>query len=108
MASVLKCALPLCMKATNAFKVSTCYRTFALRKNIVPPHADNAHRSDAEWRISQVPVIEVDKPVVMCDGGAGVMGHPVQYLRVNGPTDKPTTCPYCGLRYKMKAGTHSH
>ena len=63
-------------------------------------------------RLSQTPVIEVSEPVVICDGGSflfrvplisvgcGPMGHPMQYLRVNGPNGGVNRCPYCGQRYK--------
>ena len=38
-------------------------------------------------------------PVVSCDGGGGVLGHPLVYLNTgeNGVVD----CPYCGKRYVL-------
>ncbi|RLN45929.1 hypothetical protein BBJ29_007078 [Phytophthora kernoviae] len=67
----------------------------------------NRHRSDAEQRIAQVPVVEVAGNVAVCDGGGGALGHPVEYIQLD--TVKyhtAQTCKYCGVRYKMKAGFH--
>lgn len=42
-------------------------------------------------------LIHVDGPVVTCDGGCGILGHPLVYLRVGrlGYVD----CPYCGRHF---------
>ena len=75
-------------------------RSFAYRTLKIEPHADNKQHSDAEWRLSQNPVIEVSEPVIICDGGCGPMGHPMQYLRMNGPNGGVNRCQYCGQKYK--------
>ena len=88
----------------------------------------NRHKSISESLIKEVPVIEVDGTVAMCDGGTyhnlfpfknstrsetplnrqanrgGATGHPVEYIQLN-TTDrsKPQTCKYCGLRFVQKA-----
>ena len=63
----------------------------------------NIHRSDAEVLINEVPVIEVDGPVALCDGGGGSLGHPIEFIQLNSKTpDIPAVCKYCGLRYIMK------
>lgn len=41
-----------------------------------------AHRSDAEARIAEVPVVMVDGPVALCDGGAWGVG--IIYSRIHG------------------------
>ncbi|KAF0699983.1 Aste57867_9463 [Aphanomyces stellatus] len=66
----------------------------------------NRHRSDAEIRIAQVPVIEVDSDTAVCDGGGGALGHPLEYIALNIVSDEPQTCKYCGLRFKMKHHHH--
>lgn len=85
-----------------------------------------AHRSDAQERIAQVDVIEVDSDVALCDGGAcgtfvvgnelldtlslvggGATGHPIEFIQLNkraGPS--PTACKYCGLRFIGKGHHH--
>ncbi|HZT51981.1 MAG TPA: zinc-finger domain-containing protein [Stellaceae bacterium] len=37
--------------------------------------------------------IEVDQPIVACDGGGGVGGHPRVYLNLSGSGS--VECPYC-------------
>ncbi|KAG7396346.1 hypothetical protein PHYBOEH_002481 [Phytophthora boehmeriae] len=67
----------------------------------------NRHRSDAEQRIAQVPVVEVAGNVAVCDGGGGALGHPVEYIQLDTVKHHSAqTCKYCGVRYKMKAGFH--
>jgi NADH dehydrogenase (ubiquinone) Fe-S protein 6 len=39
--------------------------------------------------------------VVVCDGGDGALGHPIEYIRLDTVSDKPQSCPYCGLRYQL-------
>lgn len=48
-------------------------------------------------------IIEVSKHTVSCDGGGGVLGHPLVYLNLgdNGRVD----CPYCDRQFVLKAGT---
>jgi uncharacterized Zn-finger protein len=47
--------------------------------------------------------IEVDDPVVACDGGNVELGHPRVYLNMG--DKRQIDCPYCGLHYVLKAGT---
>jgi uncharacterized Zn-finger protein len=37
--------------------------------------------------------IETNEPIVKCDGGAGVLGHPVIYLNLG--KEERIVCPYC-------------
>merc|ERR1712159_517074 len=61
-------------------------------------------RSDAEARIAEVPVIEVDGDMAYCDGGGGAMGHPVENIQLNLKyPGSISVCKYCGLRFKSKA-----
>jgi NADH dehydrogenase (ubiquinone) Fe-S protein 6 len=67
------------------------------------------HRSNAEQLIKKIPVIYVPAKVAVCDGGGGALGHPLQYIQVQGM--KPgefNSCKYCGLRYAMAEGHHGH
>jgi len=53
--------------------------------------------------------VEVDSKQVACDGGGGALGHPRVYLNMGERTE--IGCPYCGRRYKLKAGAkvaHAH
>jgi uncharacterized Zn-finger protein len=53
--------------------------------------------------------LEVASKVVACDGDNGPLGHPRVYLNM-GEKDA-VDCPYCGRRYKLKAGAkvaHAH
>lgn len=69
----------------------------------------NLHRSDAEQRIAQVPVVEVASNVAVCDGGGGALGHPLEYIQLDTVKHHSVqTCKYCGVRYKMKEGSHGH
>ncbi|CAB1103305.1 unnamed protein product [Ectocarpus sp. CCAP 1310/34] len=61
-----------------------------------------AHRSDAEARIAEVPVVMVDGPVALCDGGGGALGHPLDYIQLASPDGGPRACQYCGIMYQMK------
>ncbi|KAL3912302.1 MAG: hypothetical protein SGARI_001229, partial [Bacillariaceae sp.] len=38
------------------------------------------HRSNALELIEQVPVIEVEGEMAICDGGGGALGHPLEYI----------------------------
>jgi len=49
--------------------------------------------------------IYVARKGVDCDGGGGVLGHPKVYLNLG--EDGEIACPYCGLRYVLKAGGES-
>eukprot|EP00388_Colpodella_angusta_P028877 GDKK01014627.1.p1 GENE.GDKK01014627.1~~GDKK01014627.1.p1 ORF type:complete len:107 (+),score=11.04 GDKK01014627.1:1-321(+) len=72
------------------------------------PYKHGKHRSDAEYLISQVPVIEVAGTTAICDGGSGALGHPIEYIQLNTVSKEPAVCKYCGLRFKMSAGPHHH
>ncbi|OQS06219.1 hypothetical protein THRCLA_20420 [Thraustotheca clavata] len=65
----------------------------------------NRHHSDAEIRIAQVPVIEVDGDTAVCDGGGGALGHPLEYIALDIVSKEPQVCKYCGLRFKK---SHHH
>ncbi len=47
-------------------------------------------------------IIEVETTTVGCDGGDGVLGHPLVYLNL-GPAGK-VECPYCDREYVLKPG----
>eukprot|EP00954_Amorphochlora_amoebiformis_P022263 1352064-Amorphochlora_amoeboformis.AAC.1 len=55
-----------------------------------------------EELIAEVPVIEVDGPIAICEGGTPESSHPVEYIQLNTVKDEPVVCKYCGLRYIMK------
>ena len=60
--------------------------------------------------IEKQPVIEVDGPVAVCDGGGGVLGHPLEYIKLDSLNEGKSvvSCIYCGLKYKMKEGSGGH
>lgn len=71
--------------------------------------AHSKFRSNAEYLIAQVPVVEVDGYLAVCDGGGGTLGHPVEYIQLNTQSNEPQMCKYCGLRYiKSKNAVHHH
>nr|CCA27988.1 conserved hypothetical protein [Albugo laibachii Nc14] len=86
-----------------------CGRSFATIYDAKPRPDDTVHhRSDAEIRIAQVPVVEVEGNLAVCDGGGGALGHPLEYIQLDTVERyEPQTCKYCGIRYKMKEGYHS-
>ncbi len=47
--------------------------------------------------IDDVEVYIVDELDVVCDGGGGALGHPLEYMTL-APKLK-IVCPYCGRRY---------
>ncbi|MBM3491563.1 MAG: zinc-finger domain-containing protein [Alphaproteobacteria bacterium] len=49
--------------------------------------------------------IEVDEPVVRCDGGNGALGHPAVYLNMG--DKRAIDCPYCGRHYYLRAGARA-
>lgn len=70
---------------------------------------NNAHRSDAEALVAEVPVVLVQGKVALCDGGGGALGHPVEYIQLAKAFNQdPVDCPYCGLRYQMDPSWNSH
>ena len=46
-------------------------------------------------------IIGVDSETVACDGGEGALGHPRVFLNMKGQGQ--IDCPYCGLRFVLKA-----
>ncbi|KAL3822676.1 hypothetical protein ACHAXA_009558 [Cyclostephanos tholiformis] len=64
------------------------------------------HRSNALELVNAVPVIKVDGNIAVCDGGGGALGHPIEYIKLDGRDGKPTSCIYCGLRYAMNDDHH--
>jgi NADH dehydrogenase (ubiquinone) Fe-S protein 6 len=56
--------------------------------------------------VNAVPVIEVDGTIAVCDGGGGALGHPIEYIKLDGRNGAPVSCIYCGLKYKMKDDHH--
>lgn len=80
-------------------------RSFAVKASIgeATGNTGNIHRSNAEALVNEVPVVEVDGPVALCDGGGGSLGHPIEFIQLDNKTpDVPSVCKYCGLRYIMK------
>eukprot|EP00580_Thalassiosira_gravida_P001270 CAMPEP_0201603390 /NCGR_PEP_ID=MMETSP0492-20130828/3843_1 /ASSEMBLY_ACC=CAM_ASM_000837 /TAXON_ID=420259 /ORGANISM="Thalassiosira gravida, Strain GMp14c1" /LENGTH=123 /DNA_ID=CAMNT_0048067147 /DNA_START=33 /DNA_END=404 /DNA_ORIENTATION=- len=61
------------------------------------------HRSNALELVNQVPPIEVEGDVAVCDGGGGALGHPLEYIKVGGRGGKPVQCIYCALKFVQKA-----
>jgi uncharacterized Zn-finger protein len=56
----------------------------------MPDVVSNAAEEDA---------IVVTDRVVGCDGGGGVLGHPLVYLRIE--REGEVVCPYCSLRFVL-------
>ena len=52
--------------------------------------------------VGTVETIVVDSRVVACDGGAGLLGHPRVWLRIE---KQQTFCPYCSRLFVLKPGT---
>lgn len=53
--------------------------------------------------IAEVPPIEVDGDLAICDGGEPWSKHPVEYIQLNKvKMYEPETCKYCGLRFVSK------
>jgi NADH dehydrogenase (ubiquinone) Fe-S protein 6 len=46
--------------------------------------------------------------LAVCEGGGGSLGHPIEYIQLDkvNNSNEPSTCLYCGLRYKSKAHHH--
>ncbi|GBG24246.1 NADH dehydrogenase ubiquinone iron-sulfur protein 6, mitochondrial [Hondaea fermentalgiana] len=63
---------------------------------------NNPQRSNAQELVNEIPPIETDKETIVCDGGGGSLGHPVEYIQVDRVTFGPSTCKYCGLRWIAK------
>lgn len=59
------------------------------------------HRSNALELVHQIPVIEVDGDMAVCDGGGGALGHPLEYMSLE-QHGLVEYCKYCALRYTKK------
>jgi uncharacterized Zn-finger protein len=59
----------------------------------------------AEIRMLEPEEIIVDAKSVACDGGGGVLGHPLVYLAI--PASGRADCPYCGRIFLYRAGAPS-
>ena len=62
----------------------------------------NKHRSNAEALIAQANVIEVDGATATCDGGGGVLGHPIEYIQL--AKRDPHTPETCKVSYLCGCG----
>jgi len=51
--------------------------------------------------VAPTEIIHVDDPVVACDGGEGVLGHPRVFLRIESHS---VMCPYCSRLYVLNEG----
>jgi uncharacterized Zn-finger protein len=67
------------------------------------PLPTNPYKTALEY-IEEVPVIEVDGNVAICDGDdADGLGHPREYIQLNKvKVGEPAVCKYCSLKYVMK------
>lgn len=77
------------------------------------PYKLGKHRSNALQMIEKQKVIEVEGDMAVCDGGGGVLGHPLEYIKLGARMDYDergeaagVRCIYCGLRYRSKGGGH--
>ncbi|CAN0218262.1 unnamed protein product [Pylaiella littoralis] len=84
-----------------AWQQQSC--TFFSKERSKSVYEYGAHRSDAEARIAEVPVVMVEGSVALCDGGGGALGHPLDYVQLASPDGGPRACQYCGIQYQMKA-----
>ena len=65
------------------------------------------HRSNAERLIDEVPIIEVEGSLAVCDGGGGALGHPLEFITLNMVNEgEPVQCKYCSLRFRTTGGGH--
>jgi uncharacterized Zn-finger protein len=69
-----------------------------------------SHKTNAEELINALPIVEVDGDTARCTGVNELgLGHPVQYIQLNRRHEHtPTTCKWCGLRFKKVEGAHDH
>lgn len=49
-----------------------------------------------------VEIVEVENPKVACEGESAALGHPRVFLNMGEKSE--IDCPYCGKRFKLKAG----
>lgn len=86
-------------------KSESTISVFSLPKQAVPSE-NGLHRSNSEKLVNSVGVVEVANVTAVCDGGGGVLGHPVEYIQLNTVSNEPAVCKYCGLRFRRKADAH--
>lgn len=68
---------------------------------------ENMHRSNAEQLIDEVPPIDVEGVLAVCDGGGGALGHPLEYIQLNTVKEgEAVQCKYCSLRFRSVGGHH--
>ena len=70
------------------------------------PYTKGKHRSNAQELIERQDIIHIEGNVAVCDGGGGVLGHPLEYIKVGSRGGEPVSCVYCGLKYAQKPGGH--
>lgn len=105
---VCACKPRAAMVRSFAAKVSAKQPTEASENSANSPHLHGQFRSNAEKRVKEIPVIEVEGNLAVCEGGGGSLGHPIEYIQLDkvNNSNEPSTCLYCGLRYKSKAHHH--
>eukprot|EP00466_Bigelowiella_natans_P017591 jgi/Bigna1/145867/aug1.105_g20575 len=53
--------------------------------------------------VAEIPPIEVDGDLAICNGASPTSSHPTEYIQLNKVKwGEPETCKYCGLRYVSK------
>ena len=53
-------------------------------------------------QVKEDTVIVVDNHRVSCDGGGGVLGHPLVWMEMGG--DGEVVCKYCDRRFVLRGG----
>ena len=53
-------------------------------------------------QVKEDTVIVVDNHRVSCDGGGGVLGHPLVWMELGG--DGEVVCKYCDRRFVLRGG----
>uniref|UniRef100_A0A7S2S1L5 Zinc finger CHCC-type domain-containing protein n=1 Tax=Eucampia antarctica TaxID=49252 RepID=A0A7S2S1L5_9STRA len=74
------------------------------------PYALGKHRSNALELLERQPIVEVDGPIAVCDGGGGALGHPLEYIKLTDLNEGKSvvSCVYCGIKYRHKKGSAHH
>jgi uncharacterized Zn-finger protein len=67
----------------------------------VPILEDFAAMPDTAEIPTPTEIIHVDHPVLACDGGGGVLGHPRVFLHIE---DRSILCPYCSRLFILNEG----
>ncbi|KAH9257758.1 hypothetical protein BASA81_004224 [Batrachochytrium salamandrivorans] len=66
----------------------------------------NKHHSNSERLVSEIPIIWLQSDTAVCDGGGGLLGHPLEYMNLKRQKSGPETCKYCGLRFQKEEHHH--